>query len=88
MSNKLKKEIKNKGVTVNETTGAISVANNATGNTQGKVDIIASVGNNISATCTVTVLKYVNVTITAGEGGSLGSGSSASGSYLEGTPIQ
>ena len=72
----------NTGVTVNDSTGTIRVPNGAT----GPVTITASAGGK-SATCTVTVLKYVTVTITAGEGGSLGSDSSTTGSYLEETPI-
>ena len=72
----------NAGVTVDENSGVISVSNNATGTAQ----ITATAGGK-SATCTVTVLKYVTVTITAETGGTLGSGTSANGSYLEGASI-
>ena len=72
----------NAKVTVNENTGVISVADDAT----GPATITATAGGK-SATCTVTVLKYVTVTITAETGGTLGAGTSANGSYLEGTSI-
>ena len=72
----------NPEVTVGENTGVISVSNNAT----GTATITAEAGGK-SATCTVTVLKYVTVTITAETGGTLGSGTSANGSYLEGASI-
>lgn len=72
----------NAKVIVDENTGVISVADDATGTAQ----ITATAGEK-SATCTVTVLKYVTVTITAETGGTLGDGTIADGSYLEGTSI-
>ena len=79
----------NAGVTVGENTGVISVSNNAT----GTATITAEAGGK-SATCTVTVLKYIEVTVQAEKDTSNNAKgtvsitpSSQNNKYLEGSKI-
>ena len=72
----------NDKVTVNENTGMISVTDDAT----GPAEITATAGGK-SAICTVTVLKYITVTV-ASENTSKGTVTAlAENSYLEGSKI-